>query len=186
MFAAEMNELIYNYEDAIYHYQKGLAINPQLNSTGSTYFYLSNLQKVTGDYHNAIKNIELFKTFKNASPILIKEAKKIKENCLFAINAINNPVDFNPINVGPGINTESAEYFPTITVDGKTLLFTRRVEDNRLTNQKVKMQEDFYISHLNENNIWQKSIPMPLNINTIKNEGAPSISGDGRSLVFVA
>ena len=185
MFAAEMNELIYNYKDAIYHYQKGLEINPQLNSTGSTYFYLSNLQKLTGDYQNAIKNIELFNTFKNANPILIQEGKKIKENCLFAINAINNPVDFNPINIGPGINTESAEYFPTITLDGKTLLFTRRVQDSRLTNQ-IKKQEDFYISHLNENNIWQKSIPMPLNINTIKNEGAPSISGDGRSLVFVA
>ena len=106
MFAAEMNELIHNYDDAIYHYKKGLEINPQLNSTGSTYFYLSNLQKLTGDYHNAIKNIELFKTFKNANPILINEANRIKDNCLFAINAINNPVDFNPINVGPGIKTE--------------------------------------------------------------------------------
>jgi len=185
MFAAEMNELIHNYDDAIYHYKKGLKINPQLNSTGSSYYYLSNLQKLTGDYHNAIKNIELFKTFKNANPKLINEANRIKDNCLFAINAINNPVAFNPINVGPGINTESAEYFPTITVDGKTLLFTRRVQDNRLTDN-IKKQEDFYISHLNENNIWQTSTPMPLNINTIKNEGAPSISGDGRSLVFVA
>ncbi len=61
MFAAEMNELIYNYEDAIYNYQKGLAINPQLNSTGSTYFYLSNLQKVTGD----------FPTFNSTAPVKI-------------------------------------------------------------------------------------------------------------------
>ena len=47
-------------------------------------------------------------------------------------------------------------------------------------------QEDFFISYLDENGTWGKSFPMPKNINTTNNEGAPTLSADGRNLVFVA
>ena len=36
------------------------------------------------------------------------------------------------------------------------------------------------------NGTWGKSFPMPKNINTTNNEGAPTLSADGRNLVFVA
>ena len=56
----------------------------------------------------------------------------MRANCEFAQKALESPLDFNPINIGPGINTADPEYFPTITVDGKTILFTRRIEDGRV------------------------------------------------------
>jgi tetratricopeptide (TPR) repeat protein len=185
MFAGEMCELIRNYPSAIEHYKKALKINPQHSSTGSTYFFLANLQHAVGDYENAIKNIDLFQIFQNANPDLVKNSHKIRANCVFAKESMDNPLDFNPINIGPGINTADPEYFPTITVDGKTILFTRRIADNRVYNP-IKEQEDFYISQLSNNDIWQTAITMPSNVNTLNNEGAPTISADGRSLVFVA
>lgn len=185
LFAGEFSEYIRDYQGAIDHYKKAIQINPEHSSTGSTYFYLANIQYKIGDYTSAVDNLNLFTRNPNANPQLVQEAQKLKSNCEFAAKSLQNPANFNPINIGPGINTADPEYFPTITVDGKTILFTRRIEDGRVPG-KFKEQEDFYVSHLSEQNIWQKAIAMPDNVNTVNNEGAPTIGADGRSLVFVA
>jgi tetratricopeptide (TPR) repeat protein len=180
---AEYYEKTFKYEEAIEHYEKALSISPNHSRTGSTYFFLANLQHAVGNYDGAIQNLDLFLRNRNASPELQQKAMLIRANCLFAKDAIENPLPFNPINVGPGINTPDPEYFPTITVDGKTILFTRRIADNRVRSS-FKAQEDFFVSQF-ENNAWQEAIPMPDNVNTVNNEGAPTIAPDGRTLVFV-
>jgi outer membrane protein OmpA-like peptidoglycan-associated protein/Tol biopolymer transport system component len=185
LVAGEFAENIYEYETAVIHYKRVLAINPRHSATGSTYFYLANMEQATGKYDDAIRNIDLFLKFPMANDQLVKSAHEIRANCEFSKSAMNRPVDFKPINVGPGINTEHPEYFPTITVDGKTILFTREIPDNRVSTKK-KAQEDFYVSTLQTNNIWGKAVAMPSNINTVQNEGAPTLAPDGRGLVFVA
>ncbi len=185
MVAGEFAEIIGDYPQAIDHFEKALAIDPQLNTTGSTYFYLANLQQSVGDYEKAIQNVQTFQNFRNANPDLVRKSYKIQADCEFAMEAIKNPLKFNPINIGQGINTSQPEYFPTITVDGKTILFTRRVKDGRVRGE-FKEQEDFFVSQLSDRNIWQKAVAMPQNVNTVNNEGAPTISADGRSLIFVA
>lgn len=185
MLAGEFHELLREYQPAIDHFKKALAINPQQSSTGSTYFYLANLQQATGDYAGAIQNIDIFVQFRNANPDLVTESNQIRANCVFALEALKHPSAFNPINIGPGINTDNPEYFPTITVDGKTILFTRRIKDGRVEGP-IKEQEDFFVSELSNRGIWQTAVPMPSNVNTVNNEGAPTIAADGRSLVFVA
>jgi outer membrane protein OmpA-like peptidoglycan-associated protein/tetratricopeptide (TPR) repeat protein len=184
MFAGEFAEMLRDYPTAIDHYRKAIAINPRHSHTGSSYFFLANLEQAVGDYENAIKNLNIFEQYRNASPELLQKAAEIRDNCEFALHAMKNPIDFNPINIGPGINTADPEYFPTITVDGKTILFTRRIEDGRVPGS-IKEQEDFFVSELGDNNIWGKAIEMPENINTVNNEGAPTIGPDGRTLVFV-
>ena len=42
------------------------------------------------------------------------------------------------------------------------------------------------MSQLNDRNMWGQAVPMPTNVNTVHNEGAPTIAADGRSLIFVA
>ncbi len=185
MFAGEFCELIGDYNSAIDHYKRALEINPNHSPGGSTYFYLANLQNAVGMYEEAIQNIDFFERNRNANPELLKNARQIRANCEFAIESMKNPQSFNPINIGPGINTKYPEYFPTITVDGKTILFTRRIPDGRVLGP-TKEQEDFYVSKLGDNNIWGKAVAMPENINSVLNEGAPTIAPDGRSLVFVA
>lgn len=184
MVAGEFAEIVGDYPLAISHYESALRINPNHSSTGSTYFYLANLQQAVGDYEKSIRNIDLFVRNRNANPDLVRQAETIRANCEFAMNAMKNPRSFNPVNVGPGINTADPEYFPTITVDGKTILFTRRIKDERVPN--FKQQEDFYVSQLNDRNMWGTAVAMPPNVNTLLNEGAPTIAADGRSLIFVA
>ena len=143
LLAAEYYENYREFDQAIKHYEAALGINPNHSSTGSTYFYLGNSQFLVGDYKGALKNMEIYAANRNANPQMLREANNIMNKADFAIQSIANPSKFNPINVGPGINTKDPEYFPTITVDGKTILFTRRLKD---PNAMMGMQEDFYVS----------------------------------------
>lgn len=185
MFAGEFAEYLRNYDEAIFHYKRALEINPEHSYSNSTNFFLANLQQAQGQYADAIKNFDIFLNNRNAPMELAIKAQDMRANCEFALKSLDNPLDFNPINIGPGINTADPEYFPTITVDGKTILFTRRIEDGRVIGN-FKEQEDFYVSNLSSKNIWGTAVAMPDNVNTVNNEGAPTIGADGRSLVFVA
>jgi outer membrane protein OmpA-like peptidoglycan-associated protein/tetratricopeptide (TPR) repeat protein len=174
-----------NSKEAVYHFKKSLEISPADNLNGLLYVDIGSLQIQNKDFDDAIAYFDkVLEGDKSAIPESIMElAQSSKENAVFSKEALNNPANIEPINIGPGINTEHPEYFPTLTVDGQTMLFTREIPaDNGLP----RGQEDFYISHLSEKNIWMKADPMPRNINTEKNEGAPTISADGRTLVFVA
>lgn len=184
LFAGEFAEYLQKYDEAIMHYTRAIEINPEHSYGGSTYFFLANLQQATGAYKDAIKNLDIFIRNPKANEDLRFQAQDMRANCEFAQKALDNPFDFNPINIGPGINTADPEYFPTITVDGKTILFTRRIEDGRVPGN-FKEQEDFYVSNLSDKNIWQTAVAMPDNVNTVNNEGAPTLGADGRSLVFV-
>lgn len=170
---------------AIDHFRAAIKINPNHSPSGNTYVLLANLEQGVGEYQAAINSYTTYINNKSANPELVSRAKKSIDDCLFAIEAMKNPTDFTPVNVGPGINTKDPEYFPTITVDGRTLLFTRLLEDNNVEGP-IKKQEDFFVSQLTDRNAWGTAAPMPKNINTIRNEGAPTIAADGRSLIFVA
>ncbi|MDR0802020.1 OmpA family protein [Fluviicola sp.] len=184
MAEAEMYELLGQPYKAVDHYRKALEINPNHSPTGATYYYLGTLEYTVGEYENASQDLNKFIQFKGAYPDYVTRSKDIISDCSFAIEAMKNPTQFKPVNLGPGVNTKDAEYFPTITVDGKTLLFTRRIEDKRVP--VYGEQEDFYVSSLSTFNTWETAVPMPKNINTVNNEGAPTIGADGRSLIFVA
>lgn len=183
--AGEFAEYSNQSDVAISHYEKALAINPEHAPSGSTYFFLGNLYYSVGKYEEAIKTLDVYTKNQRANPEYVKQAEEMIASAEFAKNAVKNPTKFEPINLGPGVNTADPEYFPTITVDGKTILFTRLIKDERVDGP-LKKQEDFFVSNLSEQNSWEKAFPMPVNINTIRNEGAPTISADGRNLIFVA
>lgn len=116
-------------------------------------------------------------SYLNSNPIntgKIKSAKKWVERARFASTAIKNPVPFRPVSLGPGINTADMEYFPSLTADGSTMIFTRR----------VGLDENFYSSTFN-NGVWGNAVPIE-GVNTTQNEGAQAISPDGSWLVFTA
>lgn len=183
LLLAEYREAYGEYTQAIKHYEAALRINPMHSSSGYTYYLLGSAQFAVGDYSGATKNLQVYVSNKNANQRMVNDAQNIIAKSEFAMKSIANPSKFNPVNVGPGINTVDPEYFPTITVDGKTILFTRRIKD---PNAPMGMQEDFFISQSKDGKKWETAVPMPSNINTKQNEGAPTISADGRSLIFVA
>ena len=80
---------------------------------------------------------------------------------------------FAPVNMGDSINTKDLEYFPSLTIDGRKMIFTRRVASD----------EDFYESNF-VNGKWSSAQPLGGKVNTNLNEGAQNISQDGQLLIF--
>ncbi|WP_143304982.1 OmpA family protein [Chitinophaga vietnamensis] len=101
-------------------------------------------------------------------------ASKLKANYEFAVNNPNKSVPFHPENLGDHVNTKDPEYFPSLTIDGKTLIFTRRVNGRN---------EDFYITQRDSTG-WKPAMDMGEPVNTAFNEGAQNISQDGTMLVY--
>ncbi|SCC11446.1 Outer membrane protein OmpA [Chitinophaga costaii] len=124
-----------------------------------------------GNFVQALAIVNQYSTPQRQSPLV----KSLKANFEFAVQAATN-VPFQPHNLGPGINTKDPEYFPSATIDGKTLVFTRRVGGRN---------EDFYISQWDSAaQSWGAAKDMGEPVNTEFNEGAQNISQDGSMLVY--
>lgn len=185
LLKAEFLEYQRKYADAAFCYKKALEIDPTHSISGSTHFYLAVCQLTIGEYKDALQSIELFLRNPNANEKLQGQGYQIKACAEFSIASISNAKPFEPKNAGDGINTPFPEYYPTLTVDGSQLLFTRRLPS--IQDGHEDEQEDFYVSSFDPKaNVWTIAKSMPPNINTLWNEGAPTISGDGKTIIFVA
>ncbi|NLR56694.1 OmpA family protein [Chitinophaga polysaccharea] len=125
----------------------------------------------TGNFVGALQLINQYlSVIKSKSAI----AEKLKANYEFAVNNSRQSVPFHPENLGDPVNSVDPEYFPSLTIDSKTLIFTRRVNGRN---------EDFYIT-TREDHKWSMAQNMGEPINSSFNEGAQNISQDGTMLVF--
>lgn len=161
-----------------------------LNQFDSTEYYLKQILKIDskpsvrvlytlakiyynrGDYQLAIDPLERYLNANTTNNKSRSEAVTMLRNARFAINALKHPEDFDPIPL-KNINSVHPDYLPSLTADGKTMVFTRM----------IGKQEDLFISYW-EDSAW--SIPKPLvNINTDEfNEASQCISADGKTIVF--
>lgn len=168
------------FEKAIEYKQKMMQVSPQFSP--SEYFYLASLQMAIGDYVGGKKNASRYMQNRNANPQFVERCRSFVSNADFAMNAMKNPVPFKPENLGANINTERPEYFPSITADDQTLLFTREVLDaNAVMGGR---QEDIFYSEKNGDH-WSLGNPISRSVNSIYNEGAPTFSADGKYVIFV-
>lgn len=165
-------------DNAIVNYQKVVDLAPDFMAT--SYKQLADVQFRTGDYRSAIGNYEIFLTKKRVNPKIRERAIRSLENARFGVVAKESPVPFEPKNLGGKINTDNYEYFPVLTADEQTLIFTR----NTRRNGGLDLQEDFYISFAGEEG-WQQAMNLGEPINTDDNEGAQTITADGKQLFFI-
>ena len=155
------------------------AKNPKL------YYLLGNAFYRSGLYQKASEAYQVYLERVNERSPFVAKARQNLVRCQGAVNLLKHPVPFKSINLGENINSDDDEYWPSITVDGKTIIFTRLIGSKAPVNQRLLLaQEDFYTSNL-ENNVWQPCEPLAT-INTIYNEGAQTISTDGKLLFFTA
>jgi outer membrane protein OmpA-like peptidoglycan-associated protein/tetratricopeptide (TPR) repeat protein len=131
-----------------------------------------------GEFQKALKAVDDFLSIENLNPSSKRAGEYRKQCYTFAIEyAKKKTVDdyrFEPRNLGDSVNSKVSEYFPTITIDGRQLFYTRRVNS---------VNEDFYESSRVDNS-WRPAKSLPGDINTMLNEGAQNISQDGEWLIF--
>lgn len=168
--------------DAADSYNKAISLNPKLKPI--LYFITAEEEMKCGRYESAQShyNTYLDKTLPQCP--LLKEVNKALQICEFAIEAMKNPMEFEPINMGPNINSEYDEYLPTVVADESEIIFTvLRPRDEKTICNFCLNEEDFYASR-KENGEWQPRYPLEYPINSSYNEGAQCISPDGHYLFF--
>ncbi|MGE0078257.1 MAG: OmpA family protein [Bacteroidales bacterium] len=172
-----------NIPDAIESIEKAISIDPEFFP--KAYFTLGKLQLQIGEYQKALDNFEYYLTLNDKSKSIEKSAHDAIDRCKFALNAIANPVPYNPINLGNDINTDLDEYWPSLSVDEKTLVYTVKLPKSvNVGIKNTKWQEDFYVSNKNDEGNWSKGIPIGEPLNTDINEGAQGLSADGKTMYY--
>ncbi|MFD0765056.1 OmpA family protein [Mucilaginibacter lutimaris] len=160
------------YKPAITHFLKVIELDPEYNR--AIYLKLGEIEVTSAMYEPAQRHLEKYLTYPGITAQNQAYAQKLLADCKFSIDALTHPVAFVPINMGAEINTANDEYLPVATADEGTLIFTRKVNNN----------EDFYKS-IKLNNNWQTAEYLSNIINTpMFNEGAQSVSQDGKYLFF--
>lgn len=177
---------MHNDSMAVETYLRALEIQPDINSV--YYQRLAEAEGNIGRYADAVEHIDIFLQDPDVKGSLRNLAVHQKSNYAFAKDAVLNPVEFNPENMGPEVNSDFPEYFPSISVDGSVLVMTRRIDDVISMgpgDARPIDNEEFFISHY-ENGSWSTAENMGPPVNTKLNEGAQSISADGRFLFFTS
>lgn len=158
---------------AVSNYKEVIRIDSTLTSL--TWFGLGESLLNIGEYAQSQEALKRYLQ----TPGLTAEGRRLTEkyisDCAFSINALRHPMHFSPCNAGPSINSRDDEYFPRLTADQQTIIFTRK-KDNR---------ENFFESVRDSNLVWQVAELLTGQINSdLYNEGAHSISADGKYLFF--
>ncbi len=163
------------YDSSVIDFETGL----QLDSVyAKTYLLPYSISLAgTGKFQQALNAVNKFLTNDKLNEQSIKAGKYRKSTYEFAVDydkkhLVKNYV-FAPQNLGDSINSAALEYYPSLPIDGKKMVFTRRVNSD----------EDFYESNLIDGK-WGKAKPLAGKVNTNLNEGAQCISQDGQWIIF--
>ena len=164
-----------NYKESVADFENGLQLDKVYAETYLLPYSIS--LAGTGNFKKALEAVTKFLSNPKLNPQSIKAGNYRKTTYEFAIaydkNHPTSSYIFSPKNMGDSINSNALEYFPSLTIDGSKMIFTRRVNND----------EDFYESNF-INGQWTKAKPVGGKINTNLNEGAQNISQDGQWLIF--
>ncbi len=177
---AALGQVYYSKQDfnkASQYYEQGIKIDKDYDL--NSYYRLGIIKKQNREYPQAREYFSYYVQHQNQEKYKTRkeECEKEIENIDFIWYSLKNPIEFQPKNLGNNINDSLYQYLPTLTMDNE-LYFTERKDNN----------EDFYSARVSfsENNhiSVSKKVRLPSPLNSEKNEGAASISPDGRFLYF--
>jgi flagellar motor protein MotB len=164
---------------AIATYRKAISVDPDFYPLAL--LQLARLEYGQAQYNESLAHYRQYLALPgNKNDKHIERARDGIARCEFSIRAMKNPVDFKPVSLGTSVNTAEDEYWPSISADEQTLVITRLLKNDPVSGKK---QEDFFISHWTENG-WGPLTNAGYPLNSPDNEGAQSISADGRMMVF--
>jgi flagellar motor protein MotB len=166
------------FEKAELLFSKAISLDPQFDT--EMYFSMAMTLMSQNKYLEAANVFDEYINREKSKKDKIAKATSLRDNLRFKDHALKNPVSFEPINLGPNINSSYLEYSPFIAVDGLSLIFTRNIQRK---NDFIG-QEDFYIS-LADSLGFRPATPIE-SLNTGGNEGAFALSSNGKYIVFTA
>ncbi|MCH8545135.1 MAG: OmpA family protein [Cryomorphaceae bacterium] len=162
-------------------YNKAISFYKSALKTGKADFVLFNLGEtsfINQQYDEAKRYMQSYLQLRRSAARANDLAQRIIISSEFAAEAIKTPFPFSPENLGENINDEGHQYFPSISADGEVLVFTERQIKG------PKRDEDFFESIKLNDGEWAPKERLKGRLNTDNNEGAQSLSADGKTLFF--
>ena len=135
----------------------------------------------------AMVQLEEYKNSAKKKEVLDSEVDRYITQCKYAGVAMKDSIPVQIRNFGDHVNTVNPEYAPSITADGKTMIFTSRRPDTKgggVDRQfDHKYFEDIYITTLDDSEgKWTKSKGIPGSLNTEFHDACLNISADGERI----
>ncbi|MGB3182627.1 MAG: OmpA family protein [Cyclobacteriaceae bacterium] len=173
---AGIYRLLHDKQRELYFNKKALANDTGLPKLQPLYLRVAKMQMETGKYVEGLKTTTKLLAF-NPTGELHEQAVELRDNFNFAVEAIKSSLPLKPVPLPAVVNAYPMQYFPVLTVDENTLIYTVRKGFLNIHD------EDIYISRRVDGE-WQRATSLSTNINTERNEGTCTISADGRTLIF--
>ena len=171
-------------EEAILSYERAIQIDPDFFP--DILYIAGKLEFSTGKYSMALKNFKKYLSYENLKNQQKQNDMDMLVRAEFAVNAVENPVPFNPVNLGDSINTADDEYINAITSDEQQLIFTKKqLQFDEETELQEKYSERFFVSD-KINDAWNKTNELISSANIKGNIGALCISPDSKYLFFTS
>jgi outer membrane protein OmpA-like peptidoglycan-associated protein len=171
-------------DEAVESYARTLEIDPEGHP--ESYRLLASMVLRTGDYQRARGLLDRYLAFPAEQTGQRAAGEAMRDQCLYALEAMKHPVPFQPENLGDSVNSPYNEYWPSVSLDEQLLMFTVMLPvEGELHPSGPSVQEDFFYS-LRTGGGWsmRKNAGPPLN--TPDNEGAQAMTADGNLLYFTA
>lgn len=181
---AEACSALGEYEESLQNYRRALKIDSSFFI--GVFLNVARIEFKLGNFNEVIRNISIYLASDQLRQSSRHEAQKLLRDAIFSNSIEYEPIVVQPELLSDSINSEYYEYWPSVTADEKTMIFTARLPyeyaENMFTSQ---LQEDFYVSFF-EDGAWQKRERLGDFLNTPGNEGAQSITADGSTMFFTA
>ncbi len=146
---------------------------------GQAYQYNGDIDKALDYYYKYKSKLSPKQAERDYVNVLIQQ-------CLTAKDLISRPVQAKVENLGPSINSVYTDASPSITADGKTLIYTSRRPDNvggKFDFNAECYFDDIYISKWDDQKQdWAPSKNIGAPINTDFHDANMSISPDGNTI----
>ncbi|MFH1319121.1 MAG: OmpA family protein [Bacteroidota bacterium] len=175
-----------NVKTALEYLEKAYSLNNYVDK--NIHFLLGQGYHLSGDLDKAVSEYNKYKESLDPKKVEKNEVTEYLQQCVYAKELMANPIEVEIKNLGSKINSEYPDYSPSISLDGKTLIFTSRRKDTKgglRDNYDHGYYEDIYISHWNDTtNSWNPAENIKGRVNTVFHDASMSISPDGQ-MIFV-
>jgi outer membrane protein OmpA-like peptidoglycan-associated protein len=176
-----------DYEDALNYFE---SVNSGVlkKKNADYYFAFGRTFHYLGRYEEALAKYTEFKQKAKTADVKYFGVDNYISSCNFAINSKENPVSVLINNLGDSINSKYNDYHPSVTADGKKMIFTSRREDSKggmVYEEDGQYYEDVYETKWNTlKDEWGESKPVEGALNSDEHDANTSVSPDGKSILL--
>jgi len=169
--------------EALEYFEKAYTLDNYLDGIHSS---LGQAYHLHGDLDRAVEEYNKYKETLSQGQLAKDDVLFYLEQCNYAKSLMAAPIKVKIKNMGSNINSEYPDYAPSVSLDGKTFIFTSRRSDTKgrgRDNYDHGYYEDVYESKYDESTkTWSAAAPLKGRVNTPFHDASMSISPDGTEI----